>query len=104
MSSLRTRIDRLEADLKAEPMRHYVYSDLPFAVFCYPPKAEWEMRWQMNLLKTRLEDEGPHPRPLYAGGHRREQGSAIHGNRGERGTGKLSHESLCRLSGIPGGS
>ncbi len=57
MSSLRTRIDRLEADLKAEPMRHYVYSDLPFAVFCYPPEAEWEMRRQMGLLKTRLENE-----------------------------------------------
>ena len=59
MSSLRKRIDRLEADLKARPMRHYVYSDLPFAVFCYPPEAEWEMRRQMKLLKTRLENELP---------------------------------------------
>ena len=57
MSLLRERIDRLEADLKAKPMRHYVYSDLPFAVFCYPPEAEWEMRRQMGLLKTRLENE-----------------------------------------------
>lgn len=57
MSLLRERIDRLEADLKAKPMRHYVYSDLPFAVFCYPPEAEWEMRRQRGLLKTRLENE-----------------------------------------------
>ncbi len=59
MSLLRKRIDRLEADLKAKPPRHYVYSDLPFAVFCYPPEAEWEMRRQMSLLKTRLENELP---------------------------------------------
>lgn len=59
MSSLRKRIDRLEADLKTKPMRHYIYSDLPFAVFCYPPRDEWEMRRQMGLLKTRLENELP---------------------------------------------
>lgn len=59
MSSLRERVDRLEADLKAQPMRHYIYSDLPFAVFCYPPEAEWEMRKQMRMLKTRLENGLP---------------------------------------------
>jgi hypothetical protein len=57
MSSLRERVQRLENDLRAQPMRHYIYNDLPFAVFCYPPENEWEMRHEMNLLKTRLEND-----------------------------------------------
>lgn len=57
MSSLKERIQRLESDLHAQPMRHYVYSDLPFAVFCYPPDQEWGMRREMRLLKTRLEKD-----------------------------------------------
>jgi hypothetical protein len=58
MSSLKERIQRLESDLRARPMRHYVYSDLPFAVFCYPPEEEWDMRHEMEMLKTRLENDG----------------------------------------------
>jgi len=54
---LKERIQRLESDLHAQPMRHYVYSDLPFAVFCYPPDQEWTMRREMRLLKTRLEKD-----------------------------------------------
>jgi len=57
VSSLKERIQRLESDLHAQPMRHYVYSDLPFAVFCYPPDQEWTMRREMRLLKTRLEKD-----------------------------------------------
>ena len=38
MSSLKERVKTLEVDLKASPMRHYVYRDLPFAIFCYPPE------------------------------------------------------------------
>jgi hypothetical protein len=57
MPSLKERIKRLEADLKASPMRHYVYSDLPFAIFCYPPDEEWQMRNEMRLLQTRLEND-----------------------------------------------
>lgn len=57
MSLLKERIQRLESDLHALPMRHYVYSDLPFAVFCYPPEQEWTMRREMRLLKTRLEKD-----------------------------------------------
>lgn len=57
MSSLKERITRLEDDLRARPMRHYIYSDLPFAVFCYPPEQEWVMRKEMQLLKTRLEND-----------------------------------------------
>lgn len=54
---LKERMLRLESDLKAKPMRHYIYSDLPFAVFCYPPEQEWLMRKEMNHLKTRLEND-----------------------------------------------
>lgn len=55
MSSLKERVERLEADLSASPMRHYVYSDLPFAIFCYRPAQEWEMRGEIRRLTTRLE-------------------------------------------------
>lgn len=54
---LKERILRLESDLQAKPMRHYIYSDLPFAVFCYPPEQEWLLRKEMNRLKTRLEND-----------------------------------------------
>jgi len=57
MSSLKERVRTLEADLKASPMRHHVYSDLPFAIFCYPPDQEWAMRREAGLLKTRLEND-----------------------------------------------
>jgi hypothetical protein len=57
MSSLKERVRTLEADLKASPMRHYSYGDLPFAVFCYPPDQEWAMRREVDLLKTRLEND-----------------------------------------------
>ena len=57
MSTLRERIRTLETDLKASPMRHYIYGDLPFAIFCYPPNEEWTMRNELRLLKTRLEND-----------------------------------------------
>lgn len=53
---LKERVLNLESDLKSKPMRHYIYSDLPFAVFCYPPEQEWAMRKEMGHLKTRLEN------------------------------------------------
>ena len=57
MSYLKERVKTLEADLKASPMRHHVYHDLPFAIFCYPPRDEWAMRREIDLLKTRLEND-----------------------------------------------
>lgn len=57
MPSLKERVSQLETDLRAAPMRHYVYSDLPFAIFCYRPEQEWEMRSQIRLLKTRIEND-----------------------------------------------
>lgn len=56
MSSLRKRVRTLEADLRATPMQHYIYSDLPFAIFCYPPPHEWLMRAEIERLKTRMEE------------------------------------------------
>ena len=56
-TSLKERVRTLEADLKASPMRHHVYHDLPFAIFCYPPRREWAMRHEIELLKTRLEKD-----------------------------------------------
>lgn len=55
MASLKERVEKLEFDLKQRPPRHAIYSDLPFAVFCYPPEDEWPMRGVIQRLKTRLE-------------------------------------------------
>lgn len=56
-TSLKERVKTLEADLKASPMRHYIYNDLPFAIFCYLPAQEWIMRGEIERLKTRLEKD-----------------------------------------------
>jgi Domain of unknown function (DUF1788) len=58
MSSLRQRIELLEADLKAVPPRISVYHDLPFAILRYEPTEEWELRRESRLLATRLEAFG----------------------------------------------
>lgn len=55
MSSLRETIALLEADLTATPMRHAVYHDMPYALFCYPPAEEWALRRELGLLRTRVE-------------------------------------------------
>lgn len=59
MPSLKESVRSLEDDLRAKPPRHYIYNDLPFTVFCYPPNQEWEMRHEMQLLKTRMEKDTP---------------------------------------------
>ena len=58
MSSLRQRVDLLEADLKAVPPRISVYHDLPFAILRYEPTEEWELRREARLLATRLNAFG----------------------------------------------
>ena len=58
MTSLRERVNLLEQDLLAEPMRISAYHDLPFALFQYPPEMEYEMRDEMSRLGTRLENGG----------------------------------------------
>jgi hypothetical protein len=57
LAELKQRVESLEADLKATPMRHYIYNDLPFAIFCYQPQEEWPMRGEMQRLRTRLEQD-----------------------------------------------
>lgn len=58
MSSLKSRIELLEADLKAVPQRIQVYDDWPFAILRYDPDEEWELRREINWLATRLENAG----------------------------------------------
>jgi Domain of unknown function (DUF1788) len=58
MSSLKDSIAPLESDLKAVPPRINVYHDLPFAIMRYDPTDEWELRREIKLLATRLEDVG----------------------------------------------
>ncbi len=57
MSSLKERIHKLQSDLEQRPLRHAIYSDLPFAVFCYQPEDEWQMRGEIQRLKIRLEEK-----------------------------------------------
>ena len=58
MSSLKSRIELLENDLKAVPPRISVYHDLPFAILRYDPNEEWELRREVNWLATRLGNVG----------------------------------------------
>lgn len=58
MLSLKERIDLLENDLKVSPPRISVYRDLPFAILRYEPEAEWNLRRELRLLATRLEQAG----------------------------------------------
>jgi hypothetical protein len=33
------------------------YHDMPYAIFQYPPEEEWALRGELEMLKTRLEQE-----------------------------------------------
>jgi hypothetical protein len=46
--------------LTADPPRVSVYHDLPFAILRYEPEDEWELRRQVRLLATRLDQQGKH--------------------------------------------
>ncbi len=67
MLSLEERIDLLESDLKAVPMRISVYHDLPFAILRYEPDREWDVRRQTRQLATRLTQIGKQVRFLSLG-------------------------------------
>ena len=58
MSSLKERIDRLESDLRENPPKVNVYHDLPFAILRYDPTEEWELRREVKLFATRMEEFG----------------------------------------------
>ncbi len=58
MLSLKDCLDLLESDINAQPPRFSVHQDLPFAILRYNPQNEWELRRQVKLLATRLEENG----------------------------------------------
>lgn len=51
---------RLEPLLAQEDPRQAIsaYHDMPYAIFRYPPEAEFELRGELALLRTRLEQVG----------------------------------------------
>jgi len=56
--SLKERIDMLEHDLRATPMRVGVYRDMPFGILRYDPPDEWKVRDEARRLATRLGEAG----------------------------------------------
>ena len=61
MSNWRERLTtRLEPLLSLEDPRQAIsaYHDMPYAIFRYPPEAEFELRRELSLLRTRLEQRG----------------------------------------------
>ena len=58
MLSLEERIEQLERDLTADPIKISAYHDLPFAIFRYHPEEEFQVRKQIALFVTRLENAG----------------------------------------------
>lgn len=51
---------RLEPVLRSGDPRPEIsaYHDMPYAIFCYPPEEEFEVRQELALLRTRLEQAG----------------------------------------------
>jgi len=61
MSDWRERLTQvLEPVLRQPDPRPQLgaYHDMPYAIFCYPPEAEFDLRQQLALLRTRLEQAG----------------------------------------------
>src|SRR3954471_3132791 len=58
MSSLKSRVELLETDLKAVPARISAYHDLPFAILRYDPEEEWDLRRETRRLAVRLGNAG----------------------------------------------
>lgn len=54
MSSLDQGLELLKQDLVASPMRIAAHSDMPFAIFKYPPTAEFLLRKKLRLLAFSL--------------------------------------------------
>lgn len=57
MSSLVDNLKILETDLIAQPMRIAAHSDMPFAIFRYPPSDEFALRRQLRLLGISMEQQ-----------------------------------------------
>lgn len=58
MSSLREQLNELEKELAKDQIAISPYHDLPFAIFRYEPSIELQLRKEIQLLKTRLENTG----------------------------------------------
>ena len=61
MNDWRERLStRLEPLLAQEDPRQVIsaYHDMPYAIFRYPPEVEFELRKELGLLRTRLEQAG----------------------------------------------
>lgn len=58
MPSFNERLSMLEDDLKVTPAKISAYHDLPFTVFYYDPKIEFQARREIKLLATRLGNAG----------------------------------------------
>jgi len=58
MPSFQERLTLLEDDLKATPVKISAYHDLPFTIFHYDPKIEFQARREIQLLATRLGNIG----------------------------------------------
>jgi len=56
---LKQRMERLERDIHPE-VRINVYHDMPYAIFRYDPSEELEVRTHVQMLTTRLENNGRH--------------------------------------------
>lgn len=54
MRSLVESLKELESDLTSRPMRIAAHSDMPFAIFCYPPQEEFTLRKHLRLLSISL--------------------------------------------------
>lgn len=51
---------QLEPVLRSSDPRPEIsaYHDMPYAIFHYPPEVEFELRYELDLLRTRLEQAG----------------------------------------------
>jgi len=57
MPSLVDNIESMKQDLAARPMRIAAHSDMPFAIFVYPPGQEFALRKQLRLLSITLDQQ-----------------------------------------------
>jgi hypothetical protein len=57
MSSLLEALEELKEDLGRHPVRIAAHSDIPFAVFRYPPSEEFSLRRHLRLLAVNLEKD-----------------------------------------------
>ncbi len=57
MPSFVDSIKQLETDLSAKPIRIAAHSDMPFAIFLYPPHEEFAFRKQLRLLAITLNQK-----------------------------------------------